>query len=234
MGDLLFQNYINDQSLDPAKISVIQARQLIVENLLNNTDRGPRSRGPNSPVDLNEFYELVQQVITTQQQREGATDLVDFAEDYPPTAYERETITFRLNRREPGTLSSDQPFTTGVRNHRPIFRESVPDLDNPGYNILSFSRFFDNIVEFTCWANTNKQVNDRAMWLEETLFSWGWYFQYKGLDRLIYYGQGQDLRQENDNVRLIYRTLTYYVRTQRIYTLQEKALEDILLSISLA
>jgi len=240
MANDLFQAIISEQPVNINNLSQAEIRSFIVQNLQRQTlAKQHGSVGPNPPADLEKFYELLGQALVQQQQKDGETHPVPLVEEYPPVYGDqgiggfKETISFALRRREPGTISQDQPFS-GKKNYKPILRETFPDPDNPGYVIMVFGQVFDNLIELKCWATTNKQANYRANWLEDLMLKYAWFFRYYGLNQIFYGGREADGNLKSSDILLQFRTLLYYLRTEKLYTIREKTIDELIVDLQLA
>ena len=232
MGDQLLFN-INQQNPHLDQMDQNQIRQHILDSILLQADsRQKRGLGPHAPADIDAFGPLLKHVLGLQQSREGINNPIDVSEAYPPVDTTKETITYSLQRRMPGTFSQDAPFT-GVKNFKPLFRESYPDPANPGYITVVLGVLFDNLMNVTCWAKTNREADQRALWLESVLLANTWMFRYSGFNQVLYMGRGEDTHNDVNSIRLMGRSLQYYLRTEKLITVSEKTIDEILLAISL-
>ncbi len=223
------------QQRDPnlAQLDQYQIRQLILNNLVNlETQKQQRGVGPTAPADIDAFGPLIAHVIRQQEIREGISNFLEVSEAFPPADTTKEIIVYHLKRRAPATFSQDQPFT-GVKNYKPLYRESYPDPDNPGYVIVVMGVLFDNLMEVACWGKTNQEVDRRALWLESVLLANTWMFRHSGFNQVLYTGRGEDQDFQINNLLLRGRTLTYYLRTEKLITVSEKTIDEILFSTSL-
>lgn len=224
----LLRIYIQSAVQNLQTFSSEEIRQFILDSLRQQSLSAQQAgTGPSPAADLQDFYQLLSKVMTQQQAMEGAAKTVKLVEEYSPTVLQGEIITFALRKREPATFSQDSPFG-GVKNYKPILRETFPDPKTPGYLILVFGLLFDNLVELTCWALTNKAANLRALWLEDLILRHTWFFRQGGISQLLYFGREADGHLEVGGQRFHYRRLLYYVRTEKLYTITEKTIEDLL------
>lgn len=235
MSKELLQFRLQPAAPDFTRMEEAEVRDYILQSLQSQAVSCQQaSVGPSPAADLPKFYEMLRQAVASQQAKEGDARKLTLTEEYPPISFEGETITIALRRREPATFSQDQPFSSGKRNYKPIFREAFPDPKEPGYLVLVFGVLFDNLVELTCWALNNKEANARAMWLEELMLSYTWFFRYGGINQLLYYGRDRDETIERENQQLYGRPLLYYLRTEKLYTVREKTIDDLLISLRMA
>jgi hypothetical protein len=125
---------------------------------------------PNTePMDLNTFFTIAKSLILDAQDRDGINteDQVTLVEEYPPedmSTYGNEVITFRVIERKPGMMNSKgtgRPHRKATFSHQEI-RPSMPNKV-----ITVESRPVDHVIEFNCYATSNKVANKRAIWLEK-------------------------------------------------------------------
>jgi hypothetical protein len=234
MTNEIWQTILQPAVPDIDKMTSEEVRQMIWQGIIQNTMSTQQAGvGPNPPADLPKFFEMLDYAVKEQQKKDGEPHPIDVVENYPPTYKQNETITFSVRRREPGTFSKDKPFD-GKKNYKPILRESYPDPENPGYRIQVLGLWFDNLVEIMCWALTNKAANARATWLENLMLSYAWYFRYNGVQQILYAGRESDKRIDVENIVVFQRPLLYYLRTEKLFTVSEKTIEDLLVTVELA
>lgn len=191
--------------------------------------------------DIDGFFSLVKDAITDFQVRKNivAKDRVAYTEEAPPKDLITEVISFKLIKRVPGAQSgnvSDIVSDSGVkREWRPRIRYQTTDALKPLKNIAVMGQYFDNVVEFTCWAATNKTANERAFWLEDLMLTYHWYFKYMGIKEIIYLQRLEDRYWEDVKTQgnlLKSRSLQYYVRTDRTFEVSAAMLRDILINVA--
>lgn len=189
------------------------------------------TRSPFPAVDLNGFYDLVRQALQVYQLQEGRAEdkLIIYTEEWPPESYERETITVRLNDRQPGVFSRTAPMGQ-PRELKPHFREVYDDPVYPRYQIYEFGQWMDNIVEFTMWSKTNKEANKLALWFEDFMYYNMWYFRKQGVNQLFLKQRSEDFQILDK--RLVGRPIMYFVRTEKIYQIREKVLESLVVNVT--
>lgn len=194
----------------------------------------PKSRTMGSSKSLVEFYGLVNDAIKDYEKRAGTTEenQILFTEEEPDNNTQTETISFSLVRREPGAYAQGAPFEGKVKNLNFITREKGEDAENPGYQYAINGYLYDNVVRFTCWATTNKAANARAMWLEDMMEDYKWWFTAQGLQRVLFWGRNQDLVTVIDGNKWYGRPLEYFVRTEKLKVFQEKELEEIIINLA--
>jgi hypothetical protein len=97
-----------------------------------------------------------------------------------------------------------------------------------------FGKWYDNVIGFTVWAQTNKEAIERAFWFEDLMEEYTWFFRASGVGRVLMYEQEEDKIVDNDGQKLYGREIRYFVRIEKISTLSEKTLEQIYLNLSVA
>ena len=138
--------------------------------------------------------------------REGALVEDDFTD----------TITYKIRRREPGTIAN-HPFDTRKEIKPRIREENVPDEDNPGFYYDEYAQWFDNLIQFDIWSMTNTGAEELSQWFEEFMFMSTGVLEEYGVQKIYFYRQEEDETFLQFDHRLQRRTLLYYVRTEKIW-----------------
>jgi hypothetical protein len=208
----------------------IYSSELQQKNSLNI----PRDRSPKPAKSLREVYELIEEVIGNYQDRANVPtkDRILFTEEEPLLDSTNEIITVGLVSRMPGSFGQGAPMEAKVKNLHFLSRGETDDPLNPGYRLVDFGYWHDNILRLTCWARTNKQANYRTEWLEGLFVEYEWYFKAEGVDRFLFWERQKDTFLEKQNNKWYGRPLDYFVRTETIKTIREKSIEEILLKYS--
>lgn len=192
--------------------------------------------------DLRGFFELVDETLTDYQDRCNTvqSERISFVEEAPPTDMRSESITFKVLERRPGAHTGSIPniMSNGdsvVREWRPRIRYIKKDSTRPLESVMVMGQKFDNVVEFTCWAQTNRIVDQRALWFEEFMDARHWYFKYMGVDEVIFKQRLADRYWEDTRTSgnlLKSRSMHYYVRTDRTFEISASMLRDMLINIA--
>lgn len=197
-----------------------------------------RTRGPRSTLDIDGFFRLVGNAIKRQQEFEGVKTLIKYTEEMPEIDdnLKIEHITYQILNRKPGTFEA---ATAGqimngaaIRARRFMPREMIDDPDNPGYVIWTYTQPYDNEVEFRIYAQTNRTANLRAMWFEDLIERWLWYFRASGVNQILYKERGADIHTSPDNRKLVCRPMRYLVRTEKLTLIRENALRSLIIDSS--
>lgn len=201
--------------------------------------KSTRLRSPRPACDVDGFFTLVGKVIEKQQELDGASTRLIYSEEYPEQDdnIEGERITFSVRSRRPGTFEQVQVGLADadrrIRSRMRLQREILPDPDNPGMKIFTYGQEYDNWVTFRIWAKTNKVANKRAMWFENLIDEWRWYFEASGVKRVLYDERMEDVHISPDNRKLVCRPLSYFVRTEKVSTTKEFTLRSLIAEGSL-
>lgn len=223
-----------------AKVIVKYHFDSIIESSRKNRPQdAAKSVTPGKAKDIYEFFELVKQVTEHRQVAMNVSEdsKVFMTQEFSEVEQHLETISFSVMKRQPGSFSEGAPFQGDVKNLRPILREVVDDVDNPGYRKVIQGYWYDNLVKFTCWAKTNKEANDRSLWLEQLIEDYTWFFRISGVSRVYFWERLADSVEDTTNSiksttnKYYGRSLVYYLRTEKITTLSEKELEQVIVNV---
>jgi hypothetical protein len=217
------EDYESEKKL---KIIVESLYSTIVDNAA--VMEGP-SQTPGAAKNILETQELVIDAIKDYDKRTHATKDASVVVTYenPDVDMKLETISISLARREPGAYAQGRPFEGKVRNLRPLRRDEKEDPDNPGYRRAILGFFYDNILRLTCWARTNKAANDRALWLENVMEEYTWFFRFSGVARVLYHGRRDEIVKEVSGNKIYGRPIDYFVRTEKLRAISMKEIEEI-------
>lgn len=223
---------IQRQYLDPTRASASTISSRLID-LISDLPAGPPLTRGVIPIDINEFFHVLAQVVAIELKAERAVEDIPVLEDYPVTDIRDECITVRLVKREPGTFGQNAPFKD-PRQYRPVLRETKQDPNHKGYLLAILGQWFDNLLEITCWARTHKQADSRATWLEDLILRRHWFFIHAGVDKLVYLGQMEDVVSQQASFILFGRPLRLFVRTEKLFSVSEKMLEDLILKVRIS
>ncbi len=167
-----------------------------------------------APLTLDIFFDIAQKLLADSQEREGvkASRLVKLVEEYPPESmddYGDEVITFKLVERKPGlmnTKGTDRPHRKATYSHQ----EARPNM--PNKIITVESRPVDHVIEFNCWATSNKIANKRAIWLEKLFINSAFVFELKGAERFFWKERLSDNYMSINGQRVFSRPIRFFLR----------------------
>ena len=193
------------------------------------------SKTPGSAQDVDGFVDLVRRAVEHAETVGKVTEerKALFTRDYSLKSFNKDVISHSIIKRQPGAVGKAAPFD-GVKNYRPILREEIEDSDNPGYKSAVFGYIYDNLVRFTCFSRTNKEADERALWFEKLINSYLWFFRYSGVNRVLYYGRGQEVIEEYEGNKIYGREIDFFVRTEEISVVSEKSIEQIVVNYDIS
>lgn len=228
MADSLLRNDLISNSLLVKSQSVKVIAQTHFNGLINSAIK-ERTRTPEPAKNIIEVMSLISQAINDYEFRTHVTEdaKINVVYSKPDTDAVLEVISLELTKRQPGMWGQGRPFENNVTSLRPLLREEVEDPEHPGYRRAVLGYFYDNILTLTCWARTNKTANERALWLENLMEEYQWFFVYSGANRVLYQGRKEELVHEVGNNKYYGRPIDYFVRTEKIRQVSEKTLEEI-------
>jgi len=217
---------------DPHQVQILVGS--VYNTIVSNAEKLEKTRTPGVAKEITEVMELIKSAIEDYEKRVHSTNdsKIKISYEEPDKLTDLEALTIKLIRREPGMFAQGTAFESKTRQRRPLLREEVDDLDNPGYRRAIMGQYYDNMLRLTCWARTNKAANERSLWLETVMEEYAWFFVYSGANRVIYEGRGPEETITVDGSKIYGRCLDYFVRTEKIRTISQKELELIVVRIS--
>lgn len=205
--------------------------------ILHHADRGYKEVTPSPAANIIDVMTLIKNAFEDYYKRThvGEDAKVVFSYEDPDVPLDLETITIRLGKREPGMYQQGRPGEGKIKQLRPVLREVIDDKEAPGYKRAIMGQFYDNWITLTAWARTNKAANERALWIENVMEEYAWYFGFMGCSRPpLYQGRKEEMTISTDGNRIYGRPIEYYVRTEKIRTVSQKELEQIIVRLALA
>jgi len=148
-----------------------------------------------------------------------------------PVALWRDTVVYRVKRREPGTVSK-HAFEPPVEL-RPRQREIRPDPIHPGYHDRIMGQWFDNIIQFDCWSVLNNRADDLIEWFEDFMSKYTWVWEKNGINKILYWMRNTDTESSEWRNDLAVRTVNYYFRTEKVFTIKEHDFRQISIYLEL-
>lgn len=165
-------------------------------------------------------------------------NIVNFVSGYPkeykdkPDTIWVDTITYKVIRREPGTIGR-HPFDPPTEI-KPRIRECRVDPDHRDCHVIIMGQWFDNLIQFDCWSKTNNRVDELIEWFEDFMYKYTWVFKKNGVNEILYWMRKQDEEISKWRADLANRSTIYYFRTETITTLREYDLKQIDLYLEVA
>jgi hypothetical protein len=222
---------------DPYNIKVVLERKfqtLSAQSTIRSGQESNRTRSVLPAKNIVEVMDLIEEAFNHYYERAHTSKdaRVNFLYEEPDTPAKLEAVSLKLVRREPGMYSEGRPFQ-GNRTmaYKPILREVVDDPDHTGYKRAILGMKFDNQLRLTAWAQTNKAANQRALWIENVMHEYMWFFEYSGVERLLYLGRDTEVTHDIQDNRFYGRPIDYFVRTEHLWTVSQKTLEEICIRV---
>lgn len=208
-----------------------------VNNLFSKILSKYGNPGAHGPKDILGFWEIFQTVASTKAEQEGTGGTLLIVEGFPTDIRDKtwqEIITFGVSSRMPGGTNRHSPFERPSRYQmQPTPVNVGEDETMPGYSLTTYQRWVDNYITITPWSLTNAEANRRAMWVENLLCDFREYFQFMGVNEILWMGQDEDVVHVPNESGDIYhgRPIQAFVRTQKTWVVRERMLEEVLVSI---
>lgn len=223
--DLLTDYLVSDE----VRIRVQDVFQIVRGSAPNRVDLLQRSKTLGDTKSLVQFFDLVRQAIENSERDVPQELKVIFTEEQPDVDMKDETISLRLISRKPGAFQRGSPGEAKIRNMQPRLREENEDTDHPGYKIAVTGYWYDSVIRFTCLSTSNKRANARAVWFEDLMEEYSWWFKLQGVDRTIFRERHADTMTEIGGKRWYGRPIDYFVRTEKLRQFSEKKIEEIII-----
>jgi hypothetical protein len=153
-----------------------------------------------------------------------------YYQDKPITDW-RDTIIFRVKRREPGTIGK-HPFDPPTEI-KPRIRQYVTDPDHQDCHIMVLGQWFDNLIQFDCWSKYNNRADELIEWFEDFVYKYTWVWKKNGVNELLYWMRNIDEESTKFRNDLAVRTVIYYFKTEKIVTVREYDFKQIDLYLEL-
>jgi hypothetical protein len=153
-----------------------------------------------------------------------------YYQDQPVEAW-RDTVVYRVKRREPGTIGK-HPFDP-PSEIKPRIRETRVDPDHPGCHVVVMGQWFDNLIQFDVWSKYNNRSDELIEWFEDFMYKYTWVWKKNGVNEILYWMRTIDEESTKWRNDLAVRTVIYYFKTEKIITLKEYDLKQIDLYLEL-
>jgi len=234
----MFESVLRTDILNPELAKTPKGIKIIVEqefnHLISRAVPDERTKTPGTAKNIIETLDLIRQVIIDYEDRTHTTKdgKLDIVFEDIDQEIDTEVVSLQFIDRQPGMFGQGSPHENKIKARRPILREVVEDPDNPGYKRAVLGFFYDNVLRMTCWARTNKQANIRALWLENVMEEYTWFFIYSGVNRILYDGWKQPKMIQVNNNKYYGRSIDYFVRTEKIINISQKILEEVCIKVA--
>jgi len=192
-------------------------------------------RTPQSGSELDDFFGLLQNAVTSKQAYEGVpeADRILVVEEDPPETVDTEAITFFLDSRIPGSFAQGPAGQGKIKEVVPHLRAITDHPEAPSQKLVTMGRFYENWITFNIYARTNKIARQRLLWFERTMDIYNWYFRLYGF-RVVEQSTGKRERKSIDELKLTKYPITYIVRTDDTFHFSSQELIDVILKVELS
>lgn len=143
-----------------------------------------------------------------------------------------DTITCMVTERSPGSMGKE-PFGD-PKEIKPRFRENIFDTDETSKSVSILGQWFDNIVQFSVWAQTNHRADTLLAWFEEFMMRYAWVLKWNGVQQVYYWQRTRDAKVTRWRDDIVHRTVEYYFRTEKLGLLHERRLSGLELTVEMA
>lgn len=143
----------------------------------------------------------------------------------------RDTITWLVTRKEPGSLSGE-PFKR-PRTLVPMPRRHFDYGTDGIYTVDVHGQWFDAIAQIDCWAKTNAATERLMDWFEGFMALYTPVFVYNGITRVFFWERAVDELVTRWRDDIVNRTIRYYVRTETVTATLEARIRSIIATIAL-
>lgn len=138
------------------------------------------------------------------------------------------TITWSVQRIEPGGIG--KAFDS-KKELKPRLRESTKDPYAAGYTVEIWGQWFDNIVQFDSWSNSNRTSERLIRWFEQFLRLYTGYIRQCGIPNLFFW------RRDPDDIKTTWRQVfavrssQWYFRTEELEAVYQRDILKIDISL---
>jgi len=183
--------------------------------------------------DIDGFFLLLKEALDDRLARENVTaeNKLIFTHEYPFEESRAETITYKIIKRQPGTLSQGKQMNAQRQDYRMKLRTVIDDPDHANKKLYIYGQSYDNLVELSCWARTSKVVDARALWLENLIDEYKWFFKLEGVPEIRYEERLADTFKIVGNNGWHGRPLRYFVGTEKTSRCSSFVIRDLVMKV---
>ena len=211
------------------KIKMPNARYLLVGDKIYNRTTGQVYTIAEVPDEKNKVIRLSATSVSMPSEGDvlelEEKNTVNFTSAYSryyqdkPVADWRDTIVYRVKRREPGTTGK-HPFDPPTEI-KPRVRQYVSDPDHADCHVMVLGQWFDNLIQFDCWSKYNNRADEMIEWFEDFMYKYTWVWKKNGVNEILYWMRNIDEEVTKFRNDLSVRTVLYYFKTEKIVTIRE-------------
>lgn len=187
--------------------------------------------------DLNifDFLKLVKICIETRQNTEGVpvSNRINFFENDPPNVIDNETIAFDLQARIPGQMNQAPLGRGTIREVTPHIRSIVQHPTIPNNKLITYGKYYEDLIHFYTYAREVKTALIRALWFEKLMDSFHWCFRLHGF-RPIEEGIGKKEIVNIGESEIVKYTIGYRLRSDDTFNVTEQELRKIIFDFNVS
>lgn len=139
----------------------------------------------------------------------------------------QKTVTYKIVRKEPGHVAGGPAFGP-MKETKPRLRDPFvksEGSDDESYEI--YGQRFENLVQFDCWAKSNREAEELIEWFEDFLLVIAGPIKKAGLAELKYWARREDQSIAQWKTPLQVRTLVYYLVTEKLIRVKHGLIKTI-------
>jgi hypothetical protein len=186
-------------------------------------------------LDIFDFLGLVKLCIQSRQDTEGVPkqNRINFLENNPPKVIDTETIAFELVMRKPGQFDRAPLGMGKIREVTPHVRSVIQHPSIPGKRLITYGKFYENIIRFYCYAKETRNALNRVLWFEKVMDSYYWCFRLHGFTP-IEDGVGEKEIINIGESNFVRYPVSYIIRTDDTFHVSEQELRSIVLDFNVS
>lgn len=195
---------------------------------------GAIPKGFRNAVDIPDAMMLVEAAIAEQQTLENVPDRskIIFKKAHSDTFVDNVTITWKVKSRKPGLFDQVKIHEeNGTREYTAHVRAISNDATDIGYSIIHYAQLMDSKIEFTISANSSIEADNAALWFEDLIEKFKWFFAFQGLNRIFFIERGEEVVEINGANKIFKVPMIYLLRTEKSTSLKTKDVENITINI---
>jgi hypothetical protein len=138
-----------------------------------------------------------------------------FREVYPDPDYTylTQSDTYNYSVKQQSIYPTGDPMFTGSYS---ALNEASKDPRNVTHNIEVYGQWFDNLVQFDCWSNSNNEANALISWFEDFMELYTPVLKQNGVAEALYWERLQDQTIERWRNDIENRTIRWFFRTEKL------------------
>lgn len=227
-----------DPSLNPSDISLIlreSIRACGLEPRFSRTQEGllfgAGTQGITPAADILDFFKLVEKILAYEREygAKAPHAYIRFKKALLETdEFESPIITWKIKHRQPGIMSRGDTKTSSPTRERSAHRRAMyDDPSHLGYVLATYGAMRDNIVEFCISSTDPTEAEYLALWFEDLMEKWAWFFTFHGVQRVLFESRESESSRLLQGTTIYQVPILYWVRTEKIFVISSKTLDSV-------